>query len=121
MANEISVSQSISVTKSNLKFNKSESYRATLAGTVYDAAVQNIGTTYEQVSVSGIGTAGLTHFKNLDTTNYVEIGIEHSGTTFVPFLKLKAGESAVVRLATATIFAKANTLAVNLEYRVFED
>ena len=64
---------------------------------------------------------GVFFFRNIDETNFVEIGItsdDTSGGTFYPFLKLLAGEYAVGRLSNATIFAKADTAAVNLQFRM---
>jgi hypothetical protein len=122
MANEIRTSVRLQVTKGNLTIDRStNSGRATMSGTRMSSVVQNIGTTYEAVSISSeVGTAGWAYLKNNDTTNYVEVGLEVSAA-FHPFLKLKAGEAAVLRLATDTIFARADTAATDLEITVLED
>lgn len=92
-----------------------------MAGGAFANAVQSIGTTYEQIVVPAeIATAGCVYFRNLDDTNYVEIGREVSAA-FYPFIKLKPGEVMVGRMATNSFFAKANTAAVNLEMCLLAD
>lgn len=87
--------------------------------------VQNIGTSEELIGYTG-QVAGLTNegwaiFRNLGSTNYVEIG-PYSGGTFYPCIRLDAGEHCAVRLAQATtLYARANTAAVELEWYIYED
>lgn len=84
------------------------------------AGIQSVGTTAEAIGVTDISTKGLMVCRNLDATNYVEIGMDSTGT-FVPTIKLKAGEDATFRVASGTLQAKANTAAVKLQYWLFED
>lgn len=86
------------------------------------AGVQTIGfAAHELLTVEAdLVAAGVTHFRNLDATNYVNLGLDVSGT-FHPLLKLKPGEAYVVRLATLTIYAKAAVAAVKLEKLFFDD
>lgn len=85
------------------------------------AGIQNINTTAEQITTTEVSTLGWAFFQNLDTTNYVTIG-PYSGGTMYDFVKLKPGESCILRLMTGiTIYAKANTAAVELLYKIFED
>ena len=82
--------------------------------------MQNIGTSYEAVNVADLTNKGFALFTNLDATNFVEVGVEVSAA-FYPFLKLLPGESSVVRLSpSVSLFAKADTAAVNLETYCFE-
>lgn len=121
MANEITVRAVLSATKSFLKVAKDEVVRIDMSGAAFADAVQNIGTTYEQIVIPAeVATAGYAFFRNLDATNYVEIGVVVAAT-FYPLLKLKAGEVAVCRLATTTFYAKANTAAVNLQCCLLAD
>ncbi len=71
------------------------------------------------LSFTSISTPGFAHFVNLDTANYVEIGVQVAGT-FYPFAKLEAGEAALIPLANTTFYARANTAAVRLDYVVLE-
>ncbi len=119
MAQEITATVGLSVTKSSLKYQfPTQSQKIDLSGSRYSAGSQDIGTTVEQVVLgSDMSTAGWCVFTNLDATNYVEIGASN-GTPYL--LKLLAGESCVVRLTTTTFYAKANTAAVKLGFALFE-
>ena len=121
MANEISASTSLSVVNGSSKLSRQTSKTITQNGVGTYQNTQSVGTTYEAVAIGAdLGTAGLAVFTNLDLTNYVEIGLEVS-SAFYPLIKLKAGESSQVRLATSTLFAKANTSAVKLEVIALTD
>jgi hypothetical protein len=64
---------------------------------------------------------GYAFFRNIDATNYVEIGVQIS-TVFYAFAKLKAGEVAVVRMnQTNPPYALANAAAVVLQYTILAD
>jgi len=82
---------------------------------------QSIGTTYEALALGDVASnGGPGYFENLDSTNYVEIGLEVSAA-FVPFIKLVAGQRvAIPSLANRAIYAKANTAAIQLRYRIWE-
>ena len=119
MADEISLNASLTITATNFK----ESYAPgglsiDLASTAGAGGSQTIGTAYEQITKGDTTDGGVFFFRNVDETNFVEIGIEHSGSTFVAFLKLLPGEYAVGRLSSATIYAKASAGTVNLQYRL---
>lgn len=121
MANEVSVSVSLSVNNGNMSFTKRSSYNAdqTAAGGPSNG-VQEIGTSHELVGITDITNKGFAYFGNLDTTNYVEIGVEVS-STFYPLIKLAAGETAVLKLSpSVAVYAQANTAAIDLETYCFE-
>lgn len=88
-------------------------------GVDHQAGTQSIGTTEESVSWSSdIGDEGYLFIRNLDTTNYVQLGF----STGVYGIRLKAGEFALIRLEPgATLYAKANTATVNIQYVLYED
>jgi len=58
-------------------------------------------------------------FRNLDATNFVEIGYDDSG--FKNVIKLKAGETFITRISQSAPYAKADTAAVELFYIIYED
>lgn len=122
MANEIKTSLTLDVSNGSLEVSKkSGRLLADMTGPAYSGGVQNIGTTHEQLTVdAGVGTAGVAWFRNLDDTNFVEIGTDVSAS-FEAFAKLKPGEVGMIRLATTAVYAKADTAAVDLEYLIFED
>lgn len=121
MANEITVTSQLKVTNGNQDFDKRVSITADQSAAGGPApAQQNIGTTHEAIVISELTNLGWALFRNLDSTNYVEIGVDVAAA-FYPFVKLLAGESCVVRLSPAIApYAKANTAAVKLEAYIFE-
>lgn len=75
----------------------------------------------QSLSMGSVGTLGWAYFQNTDSTNYVEVGVLVSGT-FYPSIRMLAGESATLRLSPGvTYYARANTGAVLLNYRVWEN
>lgn len=65
-----------------------------------------------------IGNAGYVYLKNLDATNYVDVGF---ATTVYP-LRLKAGQVALFPItpAQASLFLLANTAACRVELYIHE-
>lgn len=127
MANEISATLTLTANKGTnniFSFSRSRTFNATLNTSRKADAVQNIGTTAEALSIhADLTTLGWAHFTNHDTTNYVEIGRDVTGT-FYPLVRLNAGESAMFRLSqgiAASLFARANTAAVDLEMNILND
>lgn len=82
--------------------------------------VQNIGTTYEALSLGDVSSdGGAVYLLNRGTTNFVEIGLEVSAA-FVAFVKLKPGEFAYIAgVSDKDLYARANTASVDLEYIIF--
>lgn len=81
---------------------------------------QAIGTSWEAVTIhADITTPGFVVVHNLDATNFVELDVEATGAN--PVVKLKAGEWAMFRLATTTLYAQADTAACDIEYWVWAD
>jgi hypothetical protein len=121
VANEISVSITLGVTKGFLSIAKDVSVKADMAGTHHSAGAQTIGTSDEQIVFgSDVATAGFCWFRNLDATNYVDVGVHDGGGTFIAFGRLMPGQAALMPLATLSVYAKANTAAVVLEFELIE-
>lgn len=118
MANELALSVSLAYNKGFASLARTISGSITVSGTAYTYHVQNIGTAEETLVLGDVTPTGYALFRNLDATNFVELG----KATTVYVLKLKAGEWAVLRLDSwSTIYAKANTAAVDLEYLLLSD
>lgn len=119
MADELRISALLDVELSTgVKINKRFNATLDVSGDVATYNVQEVGTTEETLTISAdLTTGGYVLAKNLDDTNYVEIG----STTGVYDIKLKAGEFALWRHNSAAIYAKADTAAIDLEYVVVED
>jgi hypothetical protein len=80
--------------------------------------VASIGTSaHEALPLQDVATPGLAWFKNLDGTNYVEVGSDVAGT-FYPFLKLKPAQECWSWLSVAP-YAKANTAACQLQFKIY--
>ena len=121
MANEISLTTTFTLANNNLSYSSTETFnadQAVLGGP--SNGVQLIGTAYESLGVTDITSLGWAKFKNLDNSNWIEVGLEIS-STFYPFIRLLPGESVVVRLSpNVGLFAQSNTTPARLETNAFE-
>jgi hypothetical protein len=80
----------------------------------------DIGTGEEDISF-GDTVPGYIYVRNLDGTNYVQLGPKDSGA-MIPFLKLKAGEQALFRLdGSVTIRGKATGGTVKVLFMAVND
>lgn len=121
MAQEITIRASLSVSKGGAS---SEMIVAPLAlnmsGNRFIRHVQNVGFASEEAVQKGeLGTLGFGLFKNLDATNFVELRL---ATGVTPGLKIKAGESILVRFNGGNSpFLIADTAGCLVEYLIVED
>jgi len=121
MANEITVSGNLSCDNGGFKFSTREgSIRVTqTAQGGGGPGVVSVTTSDATVALANVSTPGYLFVKNLDSTNYVEIGPTSGG--IVPFIRLRAGEFAVFRVAaSATIRAQANTATCKVLFACLE-
>jgi hypothetical protein len=89
-----------------------------LTGKGVTGGVLSAATTAAAIPLGGVTTpGGVAYFKNLDATNYLEIGFDSSG--FVSISKLLPGQVALIPLVNAP-WARANTAACLLQYRIFD-
>lgn len=117
MANELTVNISLAFSKGGAKISKSYSDTITVTGDSFVSGVLSIGTSEEELTqLADLGIPGYVLLKNLDSTHYVEFG----STTGVYDINLHAGEIAVYRHNSGTIYAKANTSACLVEYTIIE-
>ena len=104
MANELRIEAQLEYSKSGVKQNKHDSAYVDVSGDSFTHVVQEVGTSNELIVIgSDVATWGYVYLKNLDSTNYVEVGLTSSYS-----IKLKAGEVAMFR-AAAALYAKAET------------
>ena len=119
MANEISSSFNLSVTKNGATFSASSNKSNDQAGSITVSTVQNIGTAAELLALGDIsGVPAMLLVRNLDTANYVELALD-SGMT-QKFAKLLFGQFALLPPSVAAIYARANTAAVNCQILAIE-
>ena len=118
MANELTLRTSLSFNKSGAEVKRAKSISIDITGDAFTHGIQSVGTAEEElVQGADLGTPGYTLILNLDATNYIEVG----STTGVYDIKCKAGEFALYRHNSATVYAKANTAACLVEYIITED
>lgn len=119
MSNEISILQQLTVSNGSLSLSRTAQFSVDQAAARKGGGGQLVGTAAGGEALVGLGdltALGWTYFRNLDGTNYVELGVEDSGT-FYPFARLDAGEAAMIRLAQGTTpYARANTADVFIEH-----
>lgn len=122
MADEINITGSLTIRATNMNETFSPpSLAIDLASNAGSGGSQSIGTAVEAIAKGDTTSGGVFFFRNTDETNYVEIGptSDNSATgTFYPSIKLLAGEYAVGRLANADVFARSNTAATILQFRM---
>lgn len=138
MAGEAQLRSSLSIRKGNQVYQSAPTY--------FTADVDGVGgptpglirvpTTGVEIDLSALTTPGLCRLQNIDSTNYVTIGV-YDGSRFFPVLELKAGESYPLRLSrhlnaeyvgtgTGTnsdinkLWAVANTASIYLLVEAFE-
>ena len=124
MANEISFTINIALRNGTLTdsfTNNSTSVNQTTQQ--LDKAVEVVGFGAAQsLNVLSVVMAspGFAVFRNLDTVNFITIGLKPSGT-YIPMIRLLAGESCMFRLdnSVGTIWAKADTAPINLYYSIY--
>ena len=126
MANELTVSLSLSVANGNHRETFS------VSGLKVDQAAQGsaggivaIGTAVETLTLGDVTSAGYSGFRNMSTatsgTAYVALG-RYDGTNLHEFCQLKRGDAAVLRLTpTINLGAKAYGDATNIRYMVLSE
>lgn len=85
-----------------------------LTGTGYVAEEQTIGTSWELIDLTDVGTLGFLMVHNKDETNYVQIATANDDSGI--FGKILPGGTLPVDVQTgATYYLKANTAPVNVD------
>lgn len=113
MANETKVSAKIVFSKGGLRLEDSSDFSKDVAGDDGVKKSQNIGTSSELVDFGDIsGIPGTVFIKNLDDTNFVELGGDSGLTVFKT--KVSPGEFMIFEPQSATLYAKADTAAVRI-------
>lgn len=117
MANEIRINGTLTYAKGNARASLAGSGTFDQTGEHYVQTVADVGTTEEELDKGDIGTIGWVSFRNMDDTNYVEIGAATGEYT----IKLDPLEyQGPMKWNGAGIFAKANTAPCQVEYLAIE-
>jgi hypothetical protein len=82
----------------------------------------NLGTAVTQISTATLGSVGLAFARSLatETTHTVSFG-RYSGGSLYETVRLKAGEAAVLRLASGDYAARSAVAGTRLVLTVYED
>jgi hypothetical protein len=114
MANEIYSALTLTARKSGAIVSLSSSINQDMTGSNMLQATQLIGTTAELVGFGDIsGAPSQVMIKNLDTTNFVELGGDSGLTVFK--LKLMPGKHLLIPPSSGTLYAKADTANVRIQ------
>jgi len=111
MAESISITGALIVGSSPI-ISASSSTTATQSGSENFGGTQSIATSSTAIELGAVSTIGPMMVINTDSANYVEVD---SASSFDKFpQKIPAGGFIILRPQTTTIYAKANTAAVNI-------
>jgi hypothetical protein len=126
MANELSVSISLSVRSGNYRESVVESGRFDQSEQLASAGVVAIGSNAVQtISLGDVTTAGYAAFRNLSTatsgTSYIALGA-YDGTTLHEFVRLGRGQPAVLPLiGNVTVGAQSYGTPASLRYTILAE
>lgn len=112
MANEINIQAILTIQRSTPPMQASGALDITQTGKHCICNIQNIGTSAESLVFGDSATLGYVFIKNLDATNYVQLGLD-SGVTQI-FAKLRPNEFCLVPTNQNSLWAKANTAACDV-------
>ena len=116
MANELGIIVQLKWAKGGVALSHSTTSTRDMTGAVLYQNVQAIGTSTEQITLPAdlAGVPGMIVLKNLDATNFIEIGLDSASPMTQKFAKLLPGQIIPIPPSTATLYAKADTAACNL-------
>lgn len=117
MANELTARFSLSYANGNDNMQvPSITLQKDVAATPRVQGVQDIGTSEEALALGDVSAGGGAFYaRNLDATNFVEIGLTGSYV-----IKLLPGEFCFLSgVSSQNLYARANTAAVKLAYALF--
>jgi hypothetical protein len=129
MANEITITNRLQITKDNLQFLFApDTKQADLSSVASAGGNQLITGSEEALDLNADVTAnGIAYFKNLSTTIPIEIGVggftstTAVATSMISLFRLNAGEATISRPATTNVIAKAITsIAATQAYISFQ-
>ncbi len=113
MANEIGLSLGLTCARDGATAQGVVSLSITQAGTEMTQNVQSIGTSTEALALGDVATPGYLFVKNLDSTNFVLVGLVTAVTSGNAFAKLLPGEGLVIPTRQTVVYAIADTGACN--------
>lgn len=114
--NAIQISATLKYSANKAAASLSTTFSDDQAGDKYQAGVQSVGTTEEELDKGDVGTIGYLAIRNMDQSNFVQLGAATGAYSF----EVPAGKGAVLPWKSANVFIKADTAAVEVEYLIIE-
>ncbi len=122
MADELTITCRICYQKDGtIVMEENNNLQRDVAGTLLTNTRQEIGTSEEQIDLSGLTLGGYFYAVNRDDTNWVELRGEPGGA---PLVRLLPGDQALFRtspVVTSDPQAIANAAPVELEFWLFSE
>lgn len=126
MADELTIDIGIRAYKPDSKIDTARegvaSFTCDLNSDIVAGNTQSIPTTAAGTAIvlsAGLSAGAVAFFRNLDGTNYLEIGRQVGGT-FYEVAKLGPGMPALIPIASTGLYARSNTSACKLYHRAYQ-
>ena len=125
MADELTVSASISYEKNNhqLSFTPDQQL-VTVAGVEHAAGVQILSTTHTALELNDVAAAdqGWAWFRNIGTAldSHIKVGVNNADNSFTEIFNLLGGEFAIMRLGDTPLYAESSTGTLYIQYSILE-
>jgi len=117
MANELKLNVSLEYAQDGISVisNPSRVQIDTVGGRA-TKLVQTIGTVEETLILGDVAAVRMLLIRNLDATNFIELGV----ATGVYGVRVRAGNFALYNPNGTTVFARANTASVKVEFTAID-
>ena len=122
MANEISITLSITAEKNGAKYTRQESFKDDMSGDAWTTGIVDITDSGVQMTDLDVGNYGWVFVKNLGTNNALYVDIQSSQNTADDSLcRLYGGESSIFKTAGLTaLWADSSSGTQAVEYAIIE-
>ena len=122
MANEISISLSISVSKNGAKFERNETFKDDMTGDAWTTGIVDVTASGVQLTDLEVATYGWIFVKDLGTNDSVYVDIQSSQNTADDSLcRLYGGESTILKSAGLTaLWGDSSSGTQAIEYAIIE-
>ena len=122
MANEISITVSITANKNGAKFTRQESFQDDMTGDAWTTGIVDISASGVQLTDLDVGTYGWIFVKNLGSDSSLYVDIQSSQNTADDSLcRLYGGESTILKSPGLTaLWADSSSGTQAVEYAIIE-
>ena len=122
MANEISITLSITAEKNGAKYTRQESFKDDMSGDAWTTGIVDITDSGVQMTDLDVGNYGWVFVKNLGTDKTLYVDIQHTQNTADDSLcRLYGGESSIFKTAGLTaLWADSSSGTQAVEYAIIE-